>query len=54
MQDKAQESDLPQIAQKQVQLMMQQLCASAGWQLEQEKILEPLKTVQVITNDNNK
>lgn len=54
MQDKAQESDLPQIAQKQVQLMMQQLCASAGWQLEHEKILEPLKTVQVITNDTNK
>lgn len=54
MQEKAQESELPQIAQKQVQLMMQQLCASAGWQLEQEKVLEPLKMVQVITNDNNK
>lgn len=54
MQEKAQESELPEIAQKQVQIMMQQLCASAGWQLEQEKVLEPLKTVQVITSDNNK
>lgn len=51
MQEKAQESELPQIAQKQVQLMMQQLCASSGWQLEQEKVLEPLKTVQLITDD---
>lgn len=50
MQEKAQESDLPQIAQKQIQLMMQQLCASVGWQLEHEKVLEPLKTVQVITD----
>lgn len=50
MQEKAQESELPLIAQKQVQIMMQQLCASAGWQLEQEKVLEPLKTVQVITD----
>lgn len=54
MQEKAQESELPEIAQKQVQLMMQQLCASVGWQLEHEKVLEPLKTVQVITGDNHK
>lgn len=54
MQDKAQASDLPQIAQKQVELMMQQLCASVGWQLEQEKVLEPLRTVQVVTENNNK
>lgn len=52
MQEKAQESDLPQIAQKQIQLMMQQLCASVGWQLEHEKVLEPLKTVQVLVDDN--
>ena len=51
MQEKAMESDLPQIAQKQVQLMMQQLCASMGWQLEHEKILEPLKTVGIIADD---
>ncbi len=54
MQDKAQESELPQIAQKQVQLMMQQLCASAGWQLEHEKVLEPLRTVQVLTDEHSK
>jgi hypothetical protein len=52
MQEKAQESELPQIAHKQIQLMMQQLCASAGWQLEQEKVLEPLKTIQVITDQS--
>ncbi len=51
MQEKARESDLPKIAQQQIELMMQQLCASAGWQLEQERVLEPLKTVQVITDD---
>ena len=51
MQEKAQASELPDIAQKQVQLMMQQLCGSVGWQLEHEKILEPLKTVQVISED---
>ncbi len=51
MQEKAQESELPEIAHQQVQIMMQQLCASAGWQLEQEKVLEPLKTVQFITDD---
>lgn len=54
MQEKAQASELPQIAQKQVQLMMQQLCASAGWQLEHEKVLEPLKTVQVVIDEHNK
>lgn len=54
MQDKAQASDLPEIAQKQVELMMQQLCASVGWQLEHEKVLEPLRTVQVIPGDNIK
>jgi len=54
MQDKAQASDLPQIAQKQVELMMQQLCASVGWQLEHEKVLEPLRTIQVVTENNNK
>lgn len=54
MQEKAQESELPQIAQKQVQLMMQQLCASAGWQLEHEKVLEPLRTVQVLTDEHSK
>ncbi|MDF3013004.1 MAG: hypothetical protein K0Q78_1208 [Cellvibrio sp.] len=51
MQEKAQASELPDIAQKQVQLMMQQLCGSVGWQLEHEKVLEPLKTVQVISDD---
>jgi hypothetical protein len=51
MQEKAQASELPEIAHEQVHLMMQQLCASAGWQLEHEKVLEPLKTVQVITDD---
>lgn len=50
MQEKAQQSELPQIAEKQIQLMMQQLCASVGWQLEYEKVLEPLKTVQVISD----
>lgn len=54
MQEKAMESDLPQIAHKQLQLMMQQLCASVGWQLEHEKILEPLKTMQVITDEHTK
>lgn len=53
MQQKAQESDLPLIAQKQTRVMMQQLCASIGWSLEQSPILEPLKTVQVITDDRN-
>lgn len=52
MQEKARQSELPQIAQQQVELMMQQLCASVGWQLEQERVLEPLKTVQVIAGDN--
>ncbi len=51
MQEKARESDLPKIAQQQIELMMQQLCASAGWQLEQERVLEPLKTVQGITEE---
>lgn len=51
MQEKARQSELPQIAQNQVELMMQQLCASVGWQLEQEKVLEPLKTVE-IAGDN--
>jgi len=45
MQEKAQESDLPLIAQKQTLLMMQQLCSSMGWKLEQERVLEPLKMV---------
>jgi hypothetical protein len=54
MQEKAQASELPEIARKQVQFMMQQLCASVGWQLEHEKVLEPLKTVQVITDEHNK
>lgn len=54
MQDKAQASDLPEIAQKQVELMMQQLCASVGWQLEHEKVLEPLRTVQVIPGEHDK
>ncbi|WP_331346787.1 DUF4230 domain-containing protein [Cellvibrio sp. UBA7661] len=54
MQEKAMESDLPQIAHKQLQLMMQQLCASVGWQLEHEKVLEPLKTIHVITDENAK
>jgi hypothetical protein len=54
MQEKAQQSELPNIAHNQVELMMQQLCASVGWQLEQEKVLEPLKTVQVITNESDK
>ena len=52
MQEKASQSELPQIAQQQIELMMQQLCASVGWQLEHEKVLEPLKTVQVIVGDN--
>ncbi len=42
MQEKARESDLPQLARSQIQLMMQQLCAAAGWQLEQESILAPV------------
>lgn len=54
MQDKAQASELPEIAQKQVDFMMQQLCASVGWQLEYEKVLEPLRTVQVIPGENDK
>jgi hypothetical protein len=45
MRAKAYESDLPQIAQQQIQVMMQQLCASSGWQLEQPTLLEPLKTL---------
>lgn len=51
MQEKAEQSELPLIAQKQVELMMQQLCASVGWQLDQERVLEPLKTVQLTTED---
>ena len=43
MQEKAHESDLPQLAREQIQLMMQQLCAAAGWQLEQEAILGPVE-----------
>lgn len=54
MQEKAHSSELPQIAQKQVEFMMQQLCASVGWQLESEKVLEPLKTVQVVIEKHNK
>lgn len=54
MQEKARASDLPQIAQKQTELMMQQLCASIGWKLEQERVLEPIKTVQVITDGREK
>lgn len=54
MQEKATESELPQIAHKQAQLMMQQLCASVGWQLEHEKVLEPLKTVELISDDQTK
>lgn len=50
MQEKAQQSELPQIAEKQIQLMMQQLCASVGWQLDHEKVLEPLRTVQITTD----
>ncbi len=53
MQEKASESDLPKIAQQQIELMMQQLCASAGWQLQEELLLEPLKTVHGI-NDQSK
>ncbi|MFC3115527.1 DUF4230 domain-containing protein [Cellvibrio fontiphilus] len=52
MQEKAQASELPDIAQKQIELMMQQLCASVGWQLEHEKVLEPIKTLQVQIDDN--
>ena len=51
MQDKAMESDLPHIAQQQIQLMMQQLCASIGWQLEQEQILMPVKTLAIESVD---
>ena len=54
MQEKALDSELPQIAHKQVQLMMQQLCASVGWQLEHEKVLEPLKTAELLSDDHNK
>ena len=43
MRAKAYESDLPQIAQQQIQVMLQQLCASSGWQLEQDHLLEPLQ-----------
>lgn len=50
MQEKARESDLPQIAQQQIYLMMQQLCASIGWQLHVEKILEPIKTHSIETD----
>jgi len=53
MQGKAQASDLPEIAQKQVELMVQQLCASVGWKLEHEKVLEPLRTVQVIPGEHD-
>lgn len=50
MQEKAKESDLPHIAQQQILLMMQQLCASSGWQLEQAGLLEPLKTAELLTD----
>lgn len=53
MQDKAMESDLPQIAQAQIQLMMQQLCASMGWRLEQESLLMPLKTQALEVDSSN-
>jgi len=45
MRAKAYESDLPQIAQQQIQVMMQQLCASSGWQLEQPTLLEPINVL---------
>lgn len=54
MQEKALQSELPEIAHKQVQLMVQQLCASVGWQLEHEKVLEPLKTIEVSSGDQSK
>lgn len=54
MQDKAQASDLPEIAQKQIEFMMQQLCASIGWQLEYEKVLEPIPVLTSTNHDNNK
>jgi len=47
MLEKAYESELPQIAQQQIHLMMQQLCASIGWKLHVEKILEPIKTASI-------
>ena len=53
MQDKAMDSDLPQIAQAQIQLMMQQLCASMGWRLEQESLLMPLKTQALEADSSN-
>jgi hypothetical protein len=34
MQEKAQESDLPQIAANQVKVMMKQLAASMNWELD--------------------
>ena len=54
MQEKALQSELPGIAHNQVELMIQQLCASVGWQLEQELVLEPLKTAQMISDKQNK
>lgn len=51
MQEKAFESDLPKVAQQQLEVMIQQLCLSVGWQLKQEKMLEPLKTVKLVTGD---
>ncbi|HTF98747.1 MAG TPA: DUF4230 domain-containing protein [Cellvibrio sp.] len=51
MQEKAFESDLPKIAQQQLEVMIQQLCFSSGWQLEQEKVLEPLKTVKLVADN---
>jgi len=43
MQEKARESDLPQLALGQIQLMMQQLCAAIGWQLEMQSLLTPVE-----------
>jgi hypothetical protein len=54
MQEKATESDLPQIAHQQILLMIQQLCSSIGWQLEEEALLEPLKIVNAIADERKK
>lgn len=54
MQEKANESDLPEIARQQILLMMQQLCASIGWKLEQESLLSPIKEIDALTDERNR
>jgi hypothetical protein len=49
MHEKAMESDLPQIAQNQIKVMMKQLALSMGWELETTDVLPVLKDIKLIS-----